>query len=121
MKQFLLVFIGGGAGSMLRYALALVMNKPGQFLPWGTFLANVVGCLLIGVVFGMAEKGNLLNSNQTLLLATGFCGGFTTFSAFAFEKHAFLKNGDLANLAIYAIGSIVLGIAAVYIGLSLTK
>ena len=86
MKAFLLVFLGGGLGSGLRYLATLTMNQYSKFFPFGTFTVNMLGCLLIGLILGYAQKENTLTSNQTLLLATGFCGGFTTFSAFANEN-----------------------------------
>ena len=86
MKNFLLVFIGGGFGSGLRYLISNLMNQYSKVLPFGTFTVNMIGCLLIGLVLGFAQKENVLSTNQTLLLATGFCGGFTTFSAFANEN-----------------------------------
>ena len=86
MKSFLLVFLGGGLGSGLRYLVTITMNQYSKVLPFGTFTVNMLGCLLIGLILGYAQRENTLTSNQTLLLATGFCGGFTTFSAFANEN-----------------------------------
>ncbi len=121
MKQLLLVFLGGGLGSAARFLLAKFLNTPGTFLPWGTLLANIAGSFLIGLILGFAMKEQSLTQNQTLLLATGFCGGFTTFSAFAFENHLFLKNGDFGLLILYSAGSIALGLGAVFIGLMLSR
>ena len=116
MKSFLLVFLGGGLGSALRYLVASVMNQYSKVLPFGTFTVNMLGCLLIGLILGYAQKENTLTSNQTLLLATGFCGGFTTFSAFASENLELIRNGELFNFSIYAIGSVFLGIVLILIG-----
>lgn len=121
MKQFLLVFIGGGFGSALRYLISKFLNNPQNGIPYGTFAANVLGSLLIGIILGFALKNNSLTSNQTLLLATGFCGGFTTFSTFAYENHALLKTGDMLSFAIYAISSFALAILAVWLGIWITK
>ena len=116
MKSFLLVFLGGGLGSSLRYLVTIAMNQYSKVLPFGTFTVNMIGCLLIGLVLGYAQKENTLTSNQTLLLATGFCGGFTTFSAFASENLELIRNGELFNFSIYAIGSVFLGIVLILIG-----
>ena len=116
MKSFLLVFIGGGLGSALRYLVAIAMNQYSKVLPFGTFTVNILGCLLIGMILGYAQRENTLTSNQTLLLATGFCGGFTTFSAFANENLELIKNGEIFNFSVYTIGSILVGVLAVYIG-----
>ena len=121
MKQLLFVFIGGGFGSMARYILTKYLNSPESGIPYGTFLVNVLGSLFIGVILGLALKNEALSQNQTLLLATGFCGGFTTFSAFAYENHLFLKSGDFMQLALYTLASIIVGFAAVFLGLYLVK
>ena len=121
MKSFLLVFLGGGLGSALRYIVASAMNQYSKVLPFGTFTVNMLGCLLIGLILGYAQKENTLTSNQTILLATGFCGGFTTFSAFANENLELIKNGEIFNLSVYTIGSILVGVLAVFIGFSLTN
>ena len=121
MKSFLLVFLGGGLGSALRYLVASAMNQYSKVLPFGTFTVNIIGCLLIGMILGYAQRENTLTSNQTLLLATGFCGGFTTFSAFANENLELIKNGEIFNFSIYTITSILVGVLAVLIGFYLTN
>lgn len=121
MKQLLLVFIGGGFGSVLRYIIGKYLNSAQTGIPYGTFAANILGSLLIGIILGLAAKNNTLNQSQTLLLATGFCGGFTTFSTFAYENHMFLKSGDFTTFAIYTIASFILGFLAVFLGMFLVK
>lgn len=121
MKSILLVFLGGGFGSVLRYMLGKYLNSTENGIPYGTFAANILGSLLIGIILGLAAKNNTLSHNQTLLLATGFCGGFTTFSTFAYENHLFLKTGDFTSFAIYTIASFVVGFLAVFFGLYLVK
>jgi len=121
MKQLLLVFVGGGFGSVLRYIIGKYLNSPESGIPYGTFAANILGSLLIGIILGIAAKNNTLTSNQTLLIATGFCGGFTTFSTFAYENHVFLKSGDFTSFALYTIASFVIGFLAVFLGLHLVK
>ena len=121
MKSFLLVFLGGGLGSALRYLVASAMNQYSKVLPFGTFTVNILGCLLIGMILGYAQRENTLTSNQTILLATGFCGGFTTFSAFANENLELIKNGEIFNFSFYTIGSVLIGILAIFIGFYLTN
>lgn len=121
MKQLLLVFIGGGAGSVLRFLFGKFLNNPQTGIPFGTFAANVVGSLLIGFILGWASKNESISQHTLLLLATGFCGGFTTFSAFAYENHVFLKNGDLSIFVWYTLASLVIGFLAVFLGIWLVK
>ena len=121
MRQLFFVFIGGGFGSVLRYIVGRYLNNPASSFPLGTFAANILGSLLIGIIIGLAAKNNTLTENQTLLLATGFCGGFTTFSSFAYENHLFLKNGDFMSFATYTLASFVIGFAAVFFGMWMVK
>lgn len=122
MNRFvILVGIGGLFGSIARYLAASFLTKtfPTAF-PYGTFAVNVVGCLIIGVIFGLSERFDWL-LEWRLLLATGFCGGFTTFSSFAYENIILLQDKDYLTFASYSILSFALGLAATFIGLSLTK
>ena len=121
MKQFLLVFLGGGFGSGLRFLVGKWLNSSENGIPYGTFAANIIGSLLIGIILGIAAKNDGLSESQTLLLATGFCGGFTTFSTFAYENHVFLKSGDFTSFALYTIGSFIIGFLAVFGGMYLVK
>ena len=121
MKALILVFIGGGSGSIARYLLGKLFNSSNSGIPYGTFAANILGSLLIGVILGWALKNNTLSSQTTLLVATGFCGGFTTFSTFAYENHALLKSGDFMTFAFYAITTFTVGIIAVFGGMELAK
>jgi CrcB protein len=121
MKNLFLVFIGGGFGSVLRYLLGKFLNNTENGIPYGTFAANILGSLLIGIILGLTLKNNTLSQNSTLLLATGFCGGFTTFSTFAYENHVFLKAGDFTSFAIYTITSFVIGFLAVFGGMFIAK
>ena len=121
MKQLLLVFIGGGFGSALRFVIGKWLNNSENGIPYGTFVANILGSLLIGIILGLAAKNETLSENHTLLLATGFCGGFTTFSTFAYENHVFLKSGDFTSFAFYTIASFVVGFLAVFAGMYIVK
>tara|TARA_B100000963_G_C22477742_1_gene603194 strand:- start:119 stop:493 length:375 start_codon:yes stop_codon:yes gene_type:complete len=121
MKQILLVFVGGGFGSIARYLIGKYLNNPENGIPYGTFTSNILGSLLIGIFLGLAIKNNAFSQQQTLLLATGFCGGFTTFSTFAYENHVFLKNGDFTSFAFYTIASFIVAFLAVFAGIYLAK
>lgn len=121
MKQVLLVFLGGGLGSVARYWFSLKLNNFENAIPFGTLLANVLGSLLIGVILGYSAKTGVLNEQHSLLLATGFCGGLTTFSTFAYENHLFLKGNDYFTMIPYLAATFILGIAAVFLGMYLVK
>ena len=117
LRHVLWVACGGAAGSVLRYLVSRWM--PATF-PWGTLTVNIVGSLLIGVLVGLASK-EMLSTEMRLLLVTGFCGGFTTFSTFANESYGMLDSGHILTAACYIGTSIFGGILAVYIGLQLGR
>jgi len=121
MKQLLLVFLGGGFGSLLRFWISKTLNPTFTNFYLGTFLVNSVGCLLIGFILGISMRTTFLSENQTLLLTAGFCGGFTTFSTFAMEGHLFLKDSNVLHFALYTFCSIALGVLAVALGLWASK
>ena len=113
VAKFLMVFLGGGVGSVARYALALALNGRGG--PFGTFAVNVGGCFLIGFLGACAARLEWSESTR-LLLTVGLCGGFTTFSTFSNESLAFLRDGAYLSAALYILASLALGLAAVFIG-----
>ena len=122
MKSFLLVFLGGGVGSSCRFLISNILNynfKSFHYL--GTFSVNVIGCILIGIVMGFLQKENNFNQNYLLLFSSGFCGGFTTFSAFANENLDLIKSGNFSLFFLYVISSVVFGIAAAYLGYFIMK
>ncbi|WP_027395447.1 fluoride efflux transporter CrcB [Aquimarina latercula] len=121
MKQLLLVFIGGGTGSVARFLISKYLNNEATGIPYGTFTANILGSFLIGIILGLALKNNVLSQNTILFLATGFCGGFTTFSTFAYENHMLLRSGDFINFGLYAIGTFVIGFLLVFLGMWIAK
>ncbi|MGY1530561.1 fluoride efflux transporter CrcB [Luteimonas sp. A649] len=123
MQSILLVGLGGFLGSIARYKLGgliLHMTTQDRF-PLGTFTVNVLGCLVVGVLAGAAERYDMFGSDARLFLFTGLLGGFTTFSAFGLETVHLLRRGDLGAAGMYAGGSVVLGIAAVWLGLKLVS
>lgn len=117
MKQLAMVFIGGGLGSALRFVLSKYLDSLETGIPYGTFSANILGSLLIGLILGTAIRNDSLSTSTVLFLATGFCGGFTTFSTFAYENHVFLRAGDFWSFAIYTLASLVVGFAMVFVGI----
>jgi fluoride exporter len=122
LRNILLVGVGGAIGSIARYLSQKYIYEwhPHPF-PFGTLLVNILGSFLIGIVYAMAEKGNMLTAESRLFLASGLCGGFTTFSAFALENVILLKTGNFAYFAIYTAASVTLGILAVFGGIALLK
>lgn len=117
MRTFFIVFLGGGLGSLLRYILSnQVDSKFSISFPFGIFIVNIIGCFLIGLFLAYLGKNQLLESEWKFLLATGFCGGFTTFSTFSFDNLKLLQNGNLSAFLFNIVGSLVLGLLAVYLG-----
>lgn len=117
IKNFLLVGLGGALGSMLRYAAYLLITV--KHFPFGTFLVNIIGSFIIGIVLALSLKDESFLNNWKVFLATGICGGFTTFSSFSAENVALLQNGKFGIALLYITLSIVLGIAAAWLGFKL--
>lgn len=116
-----LVGLGGGVGSILRYLISVCFVRYQHTIPWATFIVNIVGCLLIGLLFGLSEKGSIISGEMKLFLMTGFCGGFTTFSAFSIESVQLWQNGNYFMLAVYVVGSVLLGCLSVWLGFQIVK
>ncbi|HSZ26478.1 MAG TPA: fluoride efflux transporter CrcB [Cytophagaceae bacterium] len=121
-KTILLIGIGGAIGSIVRYLITTYFSKlfPSQF-PYGTFFVNITGCFLIGIIFGLSERFNWTTSDWRIFLTAGICGGYTTFSAFTFENMKLLQASEYLMFSINTIGSFVLGLLFVFIGLAITK
>ena len=120
VKNLILVFIGGGLGSLLRFLMSKTNYTSFNF-PIGTLLVNLFGSFLIGIIIGYGLKNNSLNSPEFIFLTTGFCGGFTTFSAFSAESLEMLNSGSYNYFFIYTSITIIGGILIAFIGYSLTK
>jgi fluoride exporter len=118
-KNFLLVGLGGCLGSMLRFG-AWHLFRSVNF-PSATLIVNIIGSLIIGAVIGLSVKDANFSQNWKLFLTTGICGGFTTFSAFSVENLEMLQNGKYLLSLLYILSSIVLGIAAAWIGFKLVN
>ena len=121
LKDMFLVGIGSGIGGVCRYIISLFMSQTHNGFPWGTFIVNVAGCLLIGILWGITSRFQSLSPAFSLLLIVGFCGGFTTFSTFSREGLTLLQANNFLLFSLYAIGSVVLGILAVTLGYYTTK
>lgn len=122
IRSILMVGLGGGIGSIARYLCQKWLSENyAQTFPWATFAVNIAGCFLIGILYAAAEKTAVFTPHVRLLLITGLCGGFTTFSTFAFENMTLLRSGDVWYFLIYIVASVALGIAAVFAGTALIK
>lgn len=116
MRNLIFVALGGALGAICRY---LISRMADVSFPWGTLTVNLLGSFLIGIFVGFVNRG-LLSPEMKLLLVTGFCGAFTTFSTFANEAFTMLKVGNVMLMALYVGLSVSLGIVAVYAGLFLS-
>jgi CrcB protein len=119
MTNILLVGLGGFIGSVARYKLGgwLLHLTAQEKFPYSTFAVNVVGCLVVGVLAGLAEKHEMFGPGARLLLFTGLLGGFTTFSAFGLETMFLLRRGEPWTAALYVVASVLLGLVAVWLGI----
>jgi CrcB protein len=122
MKNMLLVGLGGGIGSIARYLCQrfFVLNYLHP-IPWATLGVNILGCLLIGIFWGLSFRSFDSNENWKLFLMTGLCGGFTTFSAFTLEGIGLLKEQKLLLFFGYVAASVVVGLFATFLGMRLTR
>src|SRR5690606_8059908 len=114
MKQLLLVFLGGGMGSALRYIISKYLNAN---LPYGTFTVNIVGCFIIGFLLTYVSKSNFLSENQILLLTVGLCCCFSTIYAVTFKKFLFLKKVDSLYYIFYTLSSLIIGVLTFFAGI----
>lgn len=114
--------MGGAIGSVLRYLTSAVSQKYiASIFPWATLITNIIGCFLIGILMGWLVKNQLADSNLKWLLVTGFCGGYTTFSAFGYENISLLQNGHSTLAFAYIAASVIVGLLAVWAGLLLVQ
>lgn len=113
MIECFIVAFGGAIGALLRYLIGLIPLSQKSGFPIKTFLINVIGCFVIGIVAALAEK-NSLNPKIVLFIKVGFCGGFTTFSSFALETQELLEKGSFFIAILYIILSILVGIFAIF-------
>jgi CrcB protein len=120
IRLIMIAGAGGFLGTVSRFLTSrYFQNLILSSFPFGTFIVNITGCLLIGIFFGLSEKGNLLSPEWRMFLTVGFCGGFTTFSTFAGENIALLKDGNFFYFALYTGLSVFLGLMATFLGNSI--
>lgn len=119
MNNILLIALGGAIGSVSRYGCQkwIYQLYPHPY-PFGTFTVNILGSFLVGLIFALSEKSYLPTPGWTLLLIVGFCGGFTTFSAFSLETLSLIRNGAIFPAIFYITASVVIGLLAVWVGYS---
>lgn len=123
MTRFLLVAAGGALGSMARYGLGLTLGRllPGAAWPWGTFAANLIGGLLMGLLAGWLAYRGQGGESVRLFAAVGLLGGFTTFSAFSLETALMIQKRDWATAGLYVAASVIVSVAALFIGLMIAR
>ena len=122
IKNLLIVGLGGAVGSMLRYAVQRFFQaQTAAAFPTGTLLVNIAGCFLIGILWSLVSRSLTWNDEMKLLLMTGFCGGFTTFSAFTLEGIGLLKENRTVLFVIYLSASVLGGLLATFIGIRIVK
>jgi len=122
LKYLILIGSGGFLGSIARFGLQWFMTRHTTMtFPLGTFLVNISGCFLIGILWGLTDKPLHLSKSWRFFLATGFCGGFTTFSSFSLENMALLRHGEYFQFFLYSTLSLFLGLLAVYAGFILVR
>jgi len=121
-RNIFLVAFGGLLGSVARYLVAVLFAA--QFtssFPLATFTVNISGCFIIGILFALSDRGNILSPEWRIFLTTGFCGGFTTFSTFSYESIKLMQDGEFFYVGLNVVLSVVIGFSATYLGILLVR
>ena len=123
IRTMLIAGLGGLIGTCLRFLVGKVSTAlfVGSSWPWGTFIVNIVGSFIIGVLFGLVEKGGVISPRMNAFLITGFCGGFTTFSSLSHDMLSLLESRHFWGFGAYAVGSFALGLLFVWVGRLIIK
>ncbi|MBS1748656.1 MAG: fluoride efflux transporter CrcB [Bacteroidetes bacterium] len=122
MKAIMIIWLGGGIGSVLRYLVQVGVNKMVTVaFPAGTFLVNISGCFIIGLLYGLFNRHASLTSEWRLFLFTGLCGGYTTFSSFSYECISLFRQGNYMYFILYTVLSVVMGLFATVGGMNIVK
>ena len=118
MKSLFLIGAGSAIGGICRYLVQILVGKyAGVAFPAGTFLVNLSGCFLIGLLYGLADRYAWMSMEWRLLLITGICGGYTTFLSFSYDAVCLLRQGNLVNFLLYVVGSMALCLVATAVGI----
>jgi len=121
-EKLIFVFIGGGFGALARYVLAgWVQQSSGSGFPWGTMTVNVAGSMLIGLVLSLSTRALWITPQLRILLATGFLGGFTTFSTFSYETFSLLQDGELTFAGLNIAGTVIACLVGTWAGISVGR
>ncbi|MEP6465970.1 MAG: fluoride efflux transporter CrcB [Parafilimonas sp.] len=121
-RNFLFIGLGSFIGGVCRYLLQqFVQNNYPSSIPYGTLIVNIIGCFVIGLVYELSGRGNLVSPEMRLFIATGICGGFTTFSSFAYENVTMVLEGEFLYTLLYILLSVVIGFGAVHAGILFIK
>lgn len=118
MMAYLYVFLGGGLGSICRYGIAHWLQPYKLNFPLGTLIANIISCVVLGLLVGWSMKG-MIGKNAQFFFMTGFCGGFSTFSTFSNESFLLFQNGHLFYAFLNIAGSLLIGLFAIYLGIKM--
>ena len=122
MKAILIIWLGGGIGSVLRYLVQLGISKLVTVtFPAGTFLVNITGCFVIGLLYGLSGRYAALTSEWRLFLITGLCGGYTTFSSFSYESISLFRQGNYTYFILYTVLSVAIGLFSTIGGMNIVK
>jgi len=122
VKSVLIAGLGGFIGTSLRFLISRYFQiTVMSVFPWGTFIVNILGSFLLGIIYGISEKGNFMSPEVRIFLAVGICGGFTTFSTLSHDAFLLLQSREFMRFAVYSGLSFFLGIQAIFLGRALIK
>jgi CrcB protein len=122
IRNILFVAAGGALGSVARYLLSrLIQGSVYTSFPLGTMTVNIIGCLLIGIIYGLSDRSGMLDAGMKLFLTVGFCGGFTTFSTFMNESLQLFRTNNILYGALYMGISVTIGMIAVFVGIQIMR
>jgi fluoride exporter len=122
LKSIIIVGFGGFVGTVARFLVSRYFQENvASVFPWSTFVVNILGSLIIGIIYGISEKGDFLSSEVRLFLTVGICGGFTTFSTFSNDAFLLLRQEEWIRFAFYTSFSFFIGLLAVYAGRIMIK